>query len=208
MWLSWRWLACERKNRKNTLRVQDAVDMGFENSICRKRGFQPNTGFDVASPISRHLGSLAKNEHLLNSVSSYYLKWIHRNPITSQVHNFLEASPQSKFKSTPRYGAGSVRRFFSDSPALSSPRVSRVMVSECPYTMRLGGSWAYCRAKPPPTSTKYSTPHVRCKMDWDRQTSASDSFSKLVSGGLATSKRISKYGLRRGVGLTGLAWGS
>ena len=31
-------------------------------------------------------------------------------------------------------------------------------------------------------------------MNWDRQTSASDSFSKLVSGGLEASKRISKYG--------------
>ena len=46
---------------------------------------QPNTGFYVASSISRHLGSLAKNEHLLNPVSSYHLKWIHHNPITSQV---------------------------------------------------------------------------------------------------------------------------
>jgi hypothetical protein len=70
---------------------------------------QPNTGFDVASPISRHLGSLAKNEHLLNLVSS-----CHPFKMDSSHHKFLEASPQSIFKSTPRDGAsaGSVRRCF------------------------------------------------------------------------------------------------
>jgi len=99
---------------------------------------QPNTGFYVASSISRHLGSLAKNEHLLNLVSS-----CHPFKMDSSHHKFLEASPQSIFKSTPRdgAGAGSVRAaVFSDSPALSSPRVARVKISECPYTMRLGGS--------------------------------------------------------------------
>jgi hypothetical protein len=87
----------ERAEQENTLRVQDAVGLIWDLRIqyAGNVGVQPNTGFDVAS---RHLASLAKNEHLLNPafISPFKMDSSQSHPITSQ------ASPQSKFKNPPR----------------------------------------------------------------------------------------------------------